>query len=510
MLEEGRTWFTLDSPIQYVGMHSLRDASARYVSRYSPGMAILVAAVTRTASVEASIAINAVLALVTLAGLGMLVGTRLGERWGVVAMVALGVSPVFIGQAMLLQSHMAVTALLVWGVHLLVRWRERGEAWRAFFAGLLLGFVPIVRPSEAMLGLGVGWIIVATARAGERPWRHVALAIVGALTAIAPLLLYNKITFGSVARTAYAITREQSAFDVRHVASNLPFYAEYLLRDGLGIFALLAVAGIFYLLRARGSRTMGYTLLVLIAPILAVYLAFHYVPNNDPSVTVRYVLPALPLATYAAISLISGLTARWSARARSSAVGLLLVGHVAWGAIGIDPMTRRLFARKDRAATVNRAALELVPPGSVIFSSEEAFLANLDIKRSWRVADRLLSLDSIDNAVLDGELPQRGMGRQRGKRRIQTVRFDGLDAQQRDSLFGEEARRWGRGADVYYVGVASALDHPTSPRVRRESFVIVAERPLNVWRRAGRSEKGALVASESLVVARWRDSTVGR
>ena len=83
---EGRVWFTLDSPIQYVGRHWLVDSSSRYVSRYSPGTGSLVALVTRAINVPGSLTVVMVSAILALAGVGVLTGSRLGASWGVMAM----------------------------------------------------------------------------------------------------------------------------------------------------------------------------------------------------------------------------------------------------------------------------------------------------------------------------------------------------------------------------------------------------------------------------------------
>ncbi|MCX7591123.1 MAG: hypothetical protein N2255_05785, partial [Kiritimatiellae bacterium] len=97
----GRTWFTLDSPVQYVGVHWMRTPDGRYFSRYPPGLPVVIAVVTLLFGPEASVAINPVLALVGAVGMFFFSRRILGSAWwGLAAVALLMINPLYARHAL--------------------------------------------------------------------------------------------------------------------------------------------------------------------------------------------------------------------------------------------------------------------------------------------------------------------------------------------------------------------------------------------------------------------------
>src|SRR4051812_19706576 len=65
----GRTWFTTESDAQYVGMHWLLTPAGNYISRYPPGLAVVVAIVYLLAGYTAATLVNPVLSVLALIGM---------------------------------------------------------------------------------------------------------------------------------------------------------------------------------------------------------------------------------------------------------------------------------------------------------------------------------------------------------------------------------------------------------------------------------------------------------
>lgn len=123
----GHTWFKPESDVQYIGIHWLVTESGRYYSRYPPGLAVLVGLVYKLFGFKASVLVNPILALLSLAGLYLLFRRWLGPWWGIAGVLVLAINPVFNQQALWCFAHMAVTFCLVWGLFFLARWSERGR-----------------------------------------------------------------------------------------------------------------------------------------------------------------------------------------------------------------------------------------------------------------------------------------------------------------------------------------------------------------------------------------------
>ena len=146
--ETGRATFLPESPLQYIGMHWLLTDSGPYVSRYPPGLPMAVALVSRLFGPEASVLLNPILAVATLLGVFFLTRVPVGPGWGVLAALTLALNPVFNVHALNSISHMAVAALLVWGVYLLVSWSIHGRLSEAFAGGLLPPRLPELQRME--------------------------------------------------------------------------------------------------------------------------------------------------------------------------------------------------------------------------------------------------------------------------------------------------------------------------------------------------------------------------
>lgn len=210
--ETGKATFRPQSPAQYIGMHRLAADSGLYVCRYPPGLPLAIALIARLFGPEASVLLNPILAVMTLLGVFLLTRSVVGSGWAVLASLALALNPVFNSHALSSISHMAVAALLVWGLYVLVLWSRRGRLIEAFGAGLLLGCIPSVRYPEALFAIGVAVFLLWHWRARQRAWLHGLIAVGGALLPITPLLIRNQLTFGAFWRTAYAITHERQAW----------------------------------------------------------------------------------------------------------------------------------------------------------------------------------------------------------------------------------------------------------------------------------------------------------
>src|SRR5206468_3516283 len=108
LMQTGRTWFKPDSNAQYIGMHWLLTPSGAYISRYPPGLAVLVGIVFKAFGWQASLLVNPVLAVLSLIGVFLIVRRLASSAWAFAAVALLALNVPFTVHAVTNISHMPV------------------------------------------------------------------------------------------------------------------------------------------------------------------------------------------------------------------------------------------------------------------------------------------------------------------------------------------------------------------------------------------------------------------
>src|SRR5690349_4116661 len=70
--QTGRSWFVAESDAQYVGMHWLLTPDGKYVSRYPPGLAVVIAGVEKMFGWRGAAMVNPAFAVAGLVGFYLL------------------------------------------------------------------------------------------------------------------------------------------------------------------------------------------------------------------------------------------------------------------------------------------------------------------------------------------------------------------------------------------------------------------------------------------------------
>ncbi|MGQ9661611.1 MAG: ArnT family glycosyltransferase [Kiritimatiellia bacterium] len=468
----GRAYFTLDSPVQYVGIHWLRDEQGRYFSRYPPGLAVLVALVSRVFSAETSVALNPLLSIIGLVGMFFLARSVLGGvGWGYAAMALLMVNPAYSRHAIACDSHMAVTVLFIWGLLLLLRWAAEGALWQTFVAGLLLGAIPTVRYPEALYSLGVGTFLLGHCRSRSRIWLHYAVAALGAAIPMVPLLVRNQLAFGAFWRTAYSFTNEQTGFCWQYLKEHFVPYVKALQSHGAGLFFALGVAGVLRMFAQQPTRLLGSTLFLLITPSTLLYMSYYWGGGMMGVGTMRFLLPLFPLFILAGLFAVQNLFQEFSFWLRCGAVTILLVIQAIWGIPDTLAELGILRYQKQGLAEITSALKTHVPVHAVVLSHPR-LLQHLDFLRVWRLVDPSLARPWPEAEEPEEQTRPRPM--QAGKRKFQTMRYEHMGPLEREEAFAADVKAWAGTNRVFYVGVEKDIQAMRSLRFNVENFRIVA------------------------------------
>lgn len=475
----GRSWFVAESDIQYIGMHWLLTPSETYISRYPPGMAMVIAAVFALFGYQASVLVNPVMALLALLGT-FTVARRLTSPWWAVACAALlAVNPTFTTHALTGDSHMFLTAVLVWGVALLLRWHDTGKPRDVFLAGLVLGCVPTVRYPDSVVALGVVAFLLASYRRFPRIQRHYGAALLGAAIPIVALLVRNHLVLGAFWRTGYSLTHEQSGFSPAFFTDHFGIYLRNLSGDGLRVIFGLGLIGAVWMVSDRRVRATGLLLLVSTTSMLLLYMAYYWAGGMVG--TMRFMLPTFPLYLVAAIWTLRAATTQAPLAVRISAPLLLLGLQVS--SSGAESLRTAAQQRHQKTvlATVTAGLERATQPGDIIVTQGE-LLQHLDFVRDWRIADEAIArAGSVELLGRFHPRDETAPGAPGAIQQLKVARLNeklGTSTEARRARFIAELRTWARGAKVFLVTPERMMRFGVASTAPAGSLRIVARVPL--------------------------------
>jgi len=454
LAEHGDLTFRAESPVEYLPIHWLELPDGRFISRYPPGLPVLLAGAWRLFGRTAAFYVNPLLATLTLLFVFLLCRPWVGDRLALVAMIVFAVNPLANVHALHSDAHTASTFFLVSGLWALDGWLRQGGWGRAALAGLLLGATPAMRYAEAAAALGVAVMVLANWKrlAGHRN-QILALAAAAALP-LGLLLAYNQLHFGAFWKTGYALTNEQQirwAFFRRDWHA----YLEGLLGSGIGPFFALGVAGLAALLTRRETRALALGLGLVIAAISAVYAGYYF--NRGPGgASMRFLLPTLPLYLLPALWLLARLD---SALIRNVAVGAVLAVTLL---LSIPLSARQVageFVLTQRAAALLGWIEEDIPAGSVIVA-DHGIHEEIHFTGRWKLADVTVVVGAgprggrreLMASLFGGADTPRPM--QPGKGEKLRARYRGLSPEETARRALEDLAVWARtgSGEIYWVG----------------------------------------------------------
>lgn len=454
MATEGRVTFEAESPVQYIGMHWLETEEGRFISRYPPGLPVLLAGVWSVFGRGATFYLNPLLATLTLLLLFLLCRPWVGEKLALVAVVVFAVNPLANYHAIHSDAHTTSTFFLVGGLWLLDSWIRRGAWWRALGAGLVLGAIPAVRYAEAAAAIGIGVLVLLQLQklAGRR--KELLFLAAGVAVPVGLLMVHHQIQFGAVWKTGYALTNEQQ-IRWEYFQQNWRGYLDALMATGVGPFFVLGVAGLAGMVVKRETRALALGLGLVVAGIGAVYAGYYFNLGGGVA-SMRFLLPTLPLYILPAMWFFRQLSAP---RVAKVALGVLLAMHLAQA---VPAALQRMAGQREMAS---RSAFVLgwiedhVAEGSIVTGSMRTH-EPIHFTGKWKLADSTLLLGNqrvMDRAdMLQGffgageEFP---MPMQRGKAEALRSKYRDLPPDESTLLALEDLRAWAGGArEIYWAG----------------------------------------------------------
>ena len=332
---------------------------------YPPGLPLMMAvphALGGTAAAGFVVTVSAVLAVWATGLLARRIG---GGAAGVIAAIAIAVSPIFLFQSMQPMSDVPVTAawMVTW---LLVLQqgsgigdqgsgiRDRGIA-RITFAGASCALAVLIRPNLAPLAA------VPLLAIGFSVRRLAAFSLPVALAGLALMWLQWQ-WYGSPFRSGYGTADE--LFAVANVGANAARYWSWVVATSPVL--LVAPVGMALMWRHAGTRILA----LFAALVVAAYLGYAVF---DVWSYLRFLLPALAIAavfTGAAVAAAVGLLPMPLRVFGAFAVALTLIAHGVSEARGLE--TFRLADQQRRVSQVSAFLSTTLPANGVIIAGEQS------------------------------------------------------------------------------------------------------------------------------------------
>lgn len=474
--EAGRTSFSTESPVQYVGMHWLETTDSLFHSRYPAGLPLIFAAAWKVGGLGALVWVNPILASATLVLVFFLARRFTGGWTALLAAAVVATVPVTNQHALDADAHVAATFFLVGGVLALLRFGETRAPATGLLAGVLLGIVPTVRYPEALVGVTVAaWLFWQV-----RPIMRVWPAVLGAALPIGALCVHNAAAYGAFWRTGYALTNEQTGFGIGYFFSHALGYLQALGGQGLALFFAFGAAGVAALAVERRTRAAGVLFAGIATPLVLLYMAYYF-GGGGPGAglgaaagNLRFLVPTFPFFAIAGAWLLGRMAEQLGAAGRAALVAVAALQLIV--SIGSSAQTLKQFgASIAAAARARQLADKEIPAGSVVIV-ERQLAESLDAAGRWKLVE--------ENFLVSGG-PRAGGGAMRaggprgdgggpggpgafpgggdqpspqqvGKNRAQQARYAGLGATERRAKAWADLRAWAGDQPVYWF--ARSLD----------------------------------------------------
>jgi 4-amino-4-deoxy-L-arabinose transferase-like glycosyltransferase len=470
--QTGRSWFVPESDIQYIGMHWLLTPDGKYISRYPTGMALVIAAVYKLFGFQASVLVNPAMAMLSLLGTFCVAKRLTTPGWALAATILLCINPTFTHHAMSGDSHMTVTAIVLWGTYFLLAWRASGKLWQAFLAGLILGCIPSVRYPDSVMALGIGAFLLASINRFPQIYKHYITAALGAMIPVIALLVRNQLVMGAFWRTGYSLTNEQSGFSMEYFTQHFVMYIKNMSAEGLGTLFGLGLIGAAWMVCDRRFRAMGLLVLLTTIPMLLLYMAYYWAGGSAG--TMRFLLPTFPIYLLAGIWVLHFASINSPPAVRMTAPVVLIALQLAWGYSEMSRFATQQTYQKTSLAMVTAELGKVAHKGDVVIAQQN-LLQHLDFVRDWKLADE---------SIVRGGGPGGRMGRmdqgedmpspmQQAKLKLRNEKFSG-SFEDRQDQFIYELRKWAKGSKVYLVGPERQIRNGVASAAGKDELKILA------------------------------------
>ncbi len=381
--DHGRFYRTVGDEFEYVGAMWVENDRHQFFPKYPPGYPALIGATNRIFGTGAGFYLTVAGAVSAVPALYCVARFFMPQLFALLAAWMLVLTPEIAWLGISRNSHTPSLALFLWGMAAFLgaahTRKYRYAMPLAFLGGLLIGFCTGIRYTDFLL-IAVPGIYALCYFRGKRFWLITAALGLGAAIPYGAIAYFHYWAFGSIFRSGYSLTGEDSAFKLSSLALNLRLYLPDILRDGVGPAAVLMFALLLRPGRYRWKRVLFWGSWIL--PTLGLYLTYYWAPDGKSASYLRFLVPLLPAFYLLGAGGLRLLLAKRNARTVYWAVAVTAALQLVWGLPGIinHCETKALEDRK-LALNINFAKTNL-PPGALLLATE-SILNELDFEENY-------------------------------------------------------------------------------------------------------------------------------
>ena len=375
LVEHGRLYFRPHNPYQFIGAMMVQLPDGLVYAKYPPGVGVLAALAWFLGGRNAIYAVDPICVLIGMSAAYVLFLQLVDEFPALIGVVLLMINPVILQFADDADSHGAAFGFTTLGMCLLVIWLRRG-GWRwGAAAGIVLGFCPWMRYTEALWCIPLLVALIIARANDRRPWRDVAATAVAYALPILGLAAINWISFGYPWRTGYWYCGEQGGFSWRYLVAGdatsnyqgnwITLLGQF---ENFGLFLIFPFVALGMGRLLAEQRRWGLLLAAWIIPSAAVYLFYYWAPSQlNTVIYLRFFIDLMPAMILCALWAMMNIFGPFI-NTRGLTVGLLTFMAGAYCLTRSVPDMERARAVKinlvDAAKTLNR----FTGPRAVIFA----------------------------------------------------------------------------------------------------------------------------------------------
>jgi len=374
-----------EDDLQFVGSMWVVNERGEYYPKYPPFYPLLCAGMNAVMGDGYGFFATVWGAVLSVAGMFVLVRFWLGRWWALAASLLLALSPVISTLALTKNSHTPSLALFLWGMCCFLTAamnRKRSFLW-AVPGGFLIGWTVGIRYTDFLLilvPLAFGFLFLR----GRRRWTVLGALCAGAAVPYAGLALFHWMAYGAPWRSGYSLTDESRAFEPRFIWTNLQIYLPEF------FVTVLGPMGVLSLIVSRKHWRRLFFWLAWILPTFGLYLMYYWAPEAGGTGTMRFLTPLVPCLILLIVLSLRRITLRlkWTPLTVSTLL-LLFVLQIIWGWTQTTRMCEPKYAGDLPRMLYVDFARRTIPEGAILFANS-GLLNELDYEKRWTLYSSML------------------------------------------------------------------------------------------------------------------------
>lgn len=465
LLLNQQTWFSLESPLQFIDCNwtnllgeeykaNTSPSTVRYFSIYPPGLAVFIAFFWLIGGLKFASLLNILATTLSLIALYFLSAHFMKPRWALVSVLFMAVNPVLNQRALTGDSHSVVLCLFLFGLLGINRLKDSPSAILALFTGIMFGLMATIRYSEFVLCVIAGFYLLYLSREKKITVKQLIFSALGMVIPLSIVALRNYFVFGNPAHTGYAeLGVDIKGFSLAYFPENFIFYIKYLNSLGLGPLLSTGFLGICLMTGEKRSRGHGLFYGAISTSIFLLYVFYHWNGGDNPWLAMRFFSPLVPILAIATAWLLSRLSMHIPLSSSAFIAVTLLLFIASWGLTLSCGLLHTIEQYTSQITRIDEFLEKEVETGSVLIV-ENDLAQHLDLENRYKIAEESIFTYALNLNILYRNVdPHADVFLYLRHKRAANLRefYEGYRGKELIARIINELFRWSEGRPLYWL-----------------------------------------------------------